>query len=167
MTRDFCEFLAEVVASDSILGLRNGASVSSIDQMMGDSPFDEEIDRKGAWMRRDYGLLQVNFNPDEVEGWVSFGTKLSIHRLDWGVSIPIPISELVAEIPTRVYFDEFLAVFETRGDLINRVDMNFRDEMYFKSSSGTGIVTTTKEDRGERVPDYVWAIDLRTRLKVK
>ncbi|MFD4461595.1 hypothetical protein [Nocardia sp. NPDC058480] len=159
----FREFVAEVALSDSLFGLRNGASVSSIDQVMGESEFYEEVDQKRAWMRRDYGLVQIDFNPDEGEGWVSFGIKLSVHRLEWGTLIPTPIAELIADIPEKIYFDDLLVAIEPRGGLARRTDLNFRDEIHYLTEAGADIVTTTKEEGEELVPDYVWEINLKTR----
>ncbi|MFC9665156.1 hypothetical protein ACFVJ5_33435 [Nocardia sp. NPDC127606] len=160
----FREFIAEVAISDSLCGLRNGASVSSIDQIMGDSEFYEEVEKKRAWMRRDYGLVQIDFNPDKEEEWVSFGMKLSVHRLEWGTSIPIPIAALVADIPEKIYFDDLRSVIEPRGGLVRRTDLNFRDEIHYLTEAGADIVATTKDEGGEMVPDCVWEVNLKSRM---
>ncbi|MFD4440565.1 hypothetical protein ACFWPK_12420 [Nocardia sp. NPDC058519] len=162
MIPEFHEFVAEVAISNSLFEIRNGVSVGSVDQLMGESESYEEVDRNRYWMRRDYGLVQIDFNPDEQKEWVSFGIKLSVHRLQWGTSIPIPIVELVSDIPEKIYFDDFLTATEPRGCLVRRTDLNFRDEIHYMTQAGADVVATVKEEGGEFSPDYVWEINLAT-----
>ncbi|MGW4631251.1 hypothetical protein [Nocardia sp. NPDC004415] len=164
LTRDFCEFLAEVVVSDSILGLQNGASVSSVDEMMGDSVFREEIHRKGAWMRRDYGLVEMNFNPDAERLWVCFGVHLRVHRLRWGTAIPRPIAERVPDIPGEVRFVELCAAVKPLGELRVRQDRVYDDSRRYVSESGAEVVVVSGDSGGAVGSDQVWSVDLSTRL---
>ncbi|MFE3544421.1 colicin immunity domain-containing protein [Nocardia sp. NPDC059177] len=134
-----------------------------VDRVMGKSAFYQEVGPKKSWMRRDYGLVELNFNPDPARTWTCFGVHVRVHRLQWGVGIPEPIVDRVSSVPREVRFTDLTVGLGEADRLTVRPDRDFADSMTFRSSSGAEVVVTTDDSQSRRVPDLVWSIDLATR----
>ncbi|WP_329566428.1 hypothetical protein [Kitasatospora sp. NBC_01266] len=72
-------FLAEAIATGTIVGIRLGSSLRDVDQALR-IPFAEEVDETGTgYLRRDYGLIELSFgsHPD----WACNSILIEVHRL--------------------------------------------------------------------------------------
>ncbi|MCC9307110.1 hypothetical protein LN042_08325 [Kitasatospora sp. RB6PN24] len=76
---DAASFLAEVIATGTIVGVRLGSSLHDVDQVLNIS-FAEEVDETGiGYLRRDYGLIELSFSGGP--NWACDGILVEVHRL--------------------------------------------------------------------------------------
>lgn len=76
---DAANFLAELIATGTIVGIRLGTSLRDVDQAL-KIPFAEEADEAGIGrLRRDYGLMELSFGGGPK--WSCDGILMEVHRL--------------------------------------------------------------------------------------
>lgn len=159
------QFVAGVLCSGEIFGLKVGDHIASVAAAMGDKYID---DLSGKWghktLRRDYGLLEVTFNePDWSCTWIT----LELHRT---ASRP----ELIEETSERfgVAFSQYLPWAEVRHEL---QDAGTLDELievepqdgYKSFALGGGktilrVVSDPGAERGALPGDNdIWALETR------
>ncbi|MFJ5938697.1 hypothetical protein [Streptomyces sp. NPDC093071] len=66
------EFLASFLTTGELYGLRVGSTLTEVDRALR-HPFVDVVGEEGAWLRRDYGLVEFAFNPGTGPGaeWVA------------------------------------------------------------------------------------------------
>ncbi|MFI6419404.1 hypothetical protein ACIBG6_18680 [Streptomyces sp. NPDC050842] len=74
------EFLATVITTGELHGLRIGSTLDEVDRAFR-HPFVDVVGEEGAWLRRDYGLVEFAFNPEPEPEWVMATASIQLHRL--------------------------------------------------------------------------------------
>ncbi|MFE3586903.1 hypothetical protein ACFXOY_05190 [Streptomyces niveus] len=162
------EFYAHVATRCDVLGAGMGAHPDRWEAAVGTSFLDVP---GGGLLRRDYGLVEINFAPDPQGHMSCFGFGIKIQRLLYDHSpsaLPAPLSREYGEFAPRVPFGELQAAVRALGHT-TALDSVSRDmHRYRVSESGARIHVIADPDpydsgdpdpAGHQVGD-VWSIDV-------
>lgn len=97
------DFYVDALLAEKVMSLGPGARADEVEDIFGTGYLD---DARKQWMRRDYGLLEFQFNR-AVKNWVCFGVSIQVHR----------ISEFGSELVPPVLSDRYGAF---RGPVVMR-----------------------------------------------
>ncbi|MGA5216923.1 hypothetical protein ACPCAE_12730 [Streptomyces cinereoruber] len=163
------EFLASFLATGELHGLRVGSTLAEVDRALR-HPFVDVVGEEGAWLRRDYGLVEFAFNPEPGPEWVVATATIQLHRLapddgparSWarstGVGFPRYTSwEELRDALSRTHGVPELKVTDQGGFL-----------QYRAASSHVSVLVVDDgdEERGDRVGHGdVWSLDLWAPLR--
>ncbi|TRV75444.1 hypothetical protein FKN01_21495 [Streptomyces sp. 130] len=166
-------FCAHVAVGGEVLGAGLGGSPESWEAALGPAYLDVP---GGGMLRRDYGLVEINFSPDLPghPGQMScFGFGVSIQRLLYDRSpntVPSTLSREYGKFAPRVPFGELRAAVLALGRTIALDTQNTSRDMdcYRVSASGARIhVVADPDPYGSGEPDPsghrrgdVWSIDV-------
>ncbi|MFE9813666.1 hypothetical protein [Streptomyces sp. NPDC005773] len=167
------DFYAHVAVRGEVLGVGLGAAPEAWEAALGASCLDVP---GGGLLRRDYGLVEINFSPDQPgrQGRIScFGFGVTIQRLLYDRSpntVPPPLSRKYGEFAPRVAFEELQAAILALGRTIELDEHNTSSDMdcYRVSASAARIhVVAGPYPYGSGAPDPdghqrgdVWSIDV-------
>ncbi|WP_411070844.1 hypothetical protein [Streptomyces sp. cmx-4-25] len=162
------ESLASFLTTGELYGLRVGSTLDEVDRAL-PHPFVDVVGEEGAWLRRDYGLVEFAFNPEPDPGpgaeWVVATVTIQLHRLasDDGLAQAWARS-------TGVAFPRYTSWEELREELSRThgiPELKVTDQggflQYRAASSNVSVLVLDDEDeeRGYRVGDGdVWSLDL-------
>ncbi|MEU1489500.1 hypothetical protein ABZ456_04470 [Streptomyces sp. NPDC005776] len=167
------DFYAHVAVRGAALGVGLGADPEAWEAALGATFLDVP---GGGFLRRDYGLVEINFSPDlpRRQGQMScFGFGVKVQRLLYGQSpttVPPPLSREYGEFAPRVPFIELRAAILGLGHMIELDKHNTSRDMdcYRVSASAARIhVVTDPDPYGSGDPDPhghqrgdVWSVDV-------
>ncbi|PKV89873.1 hypothetical protein [Streptomyces sp. TLI_146] len=161
-------FYAHVATHCDALGAGIGAGPDGWEAAVGADYVDVP---EGGLLRRDYGLVEVNFSPDRQGQMSCFGFGVQIHRLIHDQSpstVPSPLSQQFGIFEPRAPFEELRAALMARGHTVE-LDHTSRDmHRYRVPESGARIHVVVDPDpygTGDPDPDglqvgNVWSIDV-------
>ncbi|WP_228981038.1 hypothetical protein [Streptomyces sp. DH12] len=160
------EFLASFIATGELFGLRIGSTLDEVDRAFS-HPFVDVVGEEGAWLRRDYGLVELAFNPkpEPEPEWVMATATIQLHRLAsddclaraWDRSMGVAFARYTSWEEVRD------ALSRTRGVPELRVTDQGGFLQYRAASSNVSVLVVDAEDeeRGYRVGNGdVWSLDL-------
>ncbi|MDT9682383.1 hypothetical protein RND61_09915 [Streptomyces sp. TRM76323] len=162
------DFYAHVATRRDVLGAGAGAHPDRWEAALGRGFLDVPGD---GLLRRDYGLVEINFAPDPRGRMSCFGFGIEIHRLlhDRSPSaVPVPLSRHYGEFAPRVPFGELQAAVSALGRTAELDDVSRDMHRYRVSGSGARIHVIVdpgphgSDDpgpAGHRAGD-VWSIDV-------
>ncbi|MGA4943986.1 hypothetical protein [Streptomyces cinereoruber] len=165
------EFLASFLATGELYGLRVGSTLDEVDRALPPHSFVDVVGEEGAWLRRDYGLVEFAFNPGPGPGpgpgaeWVVATVTIQLHRL----ALDDDLAQTWAR-STGVAFPRYTSWEELR-DALSRThgvpELKVTDQggflQYRAASSHVSVLVVDDgdEERGDRVGDGdVWGLDL-------
>ncbi|MGA5727100.1 hypothetical protein ACPCI1_00475 [Streptomyces seoulensis] len=167
------DFYAHVAVHGEVLGVGLGAVPEAWEAALGAASLDVP---GGGLLRRDYGLIEINFSPDRPgrQGQLScFGFAVQIQRLLYDQSpntVPPPLSREYGEFARRVPFKELQSAILSLGHTLELDQHNTSSDMhcYRVSASAARIhVLTDPDPYGSGDPDPgghqqgdVWSIDV-------
>ncbi|MFJ3527428.1 MULTISPECIES: hypothetical protein [unclassified Streptomyces] len=167
------DFYAHVAVCSEVLGVGLGADPEAWEAALGATCLDVP---GGGLLRRDYGLVEINFSPDQpgLQGQMScFGFGVKIQRLLYAQylnAVPSPLSRQYGEFAPRVPFKELQAAILALGHTIALDRHNTSSDMdcYRVSASAARIHVVADPDpygSGDPDPDGhhrgdVWSIDV-------
>ncbi|WP_432114504.1 hypothetical protein [Streptomyces sp. S1] len=164
------EFLASFLTTGELYGLRVGSTLDEVDRALSHR-FIDVVGEGGAWLRRDYGLVEFAFDPEPNPGpgpgaeWVVATVTVQLHRLasDDGLARSWARSTGVA-FPRYTSWEELRdALSRTHGVPELKVTDQGGFLQYRAASSHVSVlvVDDADEERGDRVGDGdVWSLDL-------
>ncbi|MFE1594942.1 hypothetical protein [Nocardia sp. NPDC058705] len=155
----FVDYLAEVACVGNVLGLRHGVRLAEVDAVLQGEEFVEDVDKKRLTMRRDYGLIEMGFTNHPYDGWTCFYVTLSLHRLQWNVTVPQPIRSGVGPIPDGVSFHDLSGAIERRGGTMREMDIRLSGDIYYETPAEAQIIVDTTDYIGMG-QDAVWSVGL-------
>ncbi|MFH8885283.1 hypothetical protein [Streptomyces californicus] len=166
-------FYAHVAVSGGVLGVGIDAGPNDWEAALGTTCLDVP---GGGLLRRDYGLVEINFSPDRPgrHGQMScFGFGVKIQRLLYDRSpstVPPPLVRAYGEFAPRVSFGELRAAILALGRTVALDERGTSSDMdrYRVSASAARIhVVTDSDPYGTGTPDPdghqkgdVWSIDV-------
>ncbi|MEU7071633.1 hypothetical protein AB0B30_17775 [Streptomyces narbonensis] len=158
------EFLASFLATGELHGLRVGSALDEVDRALR-HPFVDVVGKAGAWLRRDYGLVEFAFNPEPEPEWAMATATIQLHRL----AADDDLARAWAR-STGVGFPRYTSWEELRDELSRTrgvPELKVADQggflQYRATSSNVSVLVVDDEDeeRGYRVGDGdVWSLDL-------
>ncbi|MGA4977455.1 hypothetical protein [Streptomyces cinereoruber] len=165
------EFLASFLATGELYGLRVGSTLDEVDRALPPHSFVDVVGEEGAWLRRDYGLVEFAFNPEPDPGpgpgaeWVVATVTIQLHRL----ALDDDLAQTWAR-STGVAFPRYTSWEELR-DALSRThgvpELKVTDQggflQYRAASSHVSVLVVDDgdEERGDHVGDGdVWGLDL-------
>lgn len=167
------DFYARVAGCGEVLGAGVGADPGAWEAALGATFLDVP---GGGLLRRDYGLVEINFSPDQPgpSGQLScFGFGVKAQRLLYDQSpstVPAPLSREYGEFAPRVPFKELQAAILALGHTITLDKQNTSRDMdcYRVSASTARIhVVADPDPYGTGAPDPdehrrgdVWSVDV-------
>ncbi|MFB8416845.1 hypothetical protein ACFC63_15205 [Streptomyces albidoflavus] len=167
------DFYAHVAMRGEVLGVGLGADPDAWEAALGTECLDVP---GGGLLRRDYGLVEINFSPDRPgrQGRMScFGFGVKSQRLLYDQSpstVPPPLSREYGEFAPRVAFKELRAALLGRGHTIELDQHNTSSDMdcYRVSASAARIHVVADPDpygSGDPDPDGhqrgdIWSVDV-------
>lgn len=162
------DFYAHVATRCDVLGAGIGAGPDSWEAAVGAGFLD--VPGRGL-LRRDYGLVEVNFAPDQQGQMSCFGFGVKIQRLLYGQSsstVPSPLAREHGVFAPRVPFVELRTAVLALGHIVERDDESRDMHRYRVSQSGARIhVIVDADPYGSDVPDPdghqvgdIWSIDV-------
>ncbi|MFE2523361.1 hypothetical protein ACFXEL_03925 [Streptomyces sp. NPDC059382] len=162
------DFYAHVATRCDVLGAGIGAHPDSWEAALGAQFVDVPGD---GLLRRDYGLVEINFSPDQRGQMSCFGFGIKIQRLLYGESpsaVPSPLSRAHGDLTPRVQFEELRAAVLALGHTVQLDDMTRDMHRYRVSESDAHIHVIVDPDpygsgdpdpAGHQVGD-VWSIEV-------
>ncbi|MFJ2774272.1 hypothetical protein [Streptomyces sp. NPDC087300] len=171
------DFYAQVTTRGDVLGAGLGATPDDWEAALGAALGAEFLDVPGGGLlRRDYGLVEINFLPDqpELQGHMScFGFGVKIQRLLYDRSpntVPPPLARHYGPCAPRVAFKELHVAVLALGHTIERDKSNTsRDMDRCRVSESAArihvIVDPDPYESGDPDPDGhqagdIWSIDV-------
>ncbi|MFK8908545.1 hypothetical protein [Streptomyces sp. YS-3] len=167
---DFC---AHVATRGDVLGAGLGTGPVGWEAALGETFLDVP---NGGLMRRDYGLVEINFSPEKPGKQTEmscFGFGVKVARLLFDQSpntVPPPLTREYGEFAPRVTLKELQAAVMALGHTIERdKDNTSRDMDRYRVSGSTArihvIVDPDPYGSGDPDPDGphagdVWSIDV-------
>ncbi|MGW4373121.1 hypothetical protein ACWEJ7_05570 [Streptomyces albidoflavus] len=167
------DFYAHVAIRGEVLGVGLGADPDAWEAALGTACLDVP---GGGLLRRDYGLVEINFSPDRPgrRGQMScfgFGVKTQRLRYDQSPStVPPALSREYGEFAPRVAFKELRAALLGLGHTIELDQHNTSSDMdcYRVSASAARIHVVADPDpygSGDPDPDGhqrgdIWSVDV-------
>ncbi|MGW2839571.1 hypothetical protein ACWCWD_17415 [Streptomyces sp. NPDC001493] len=167
------DFYAHVAVHGEVLGAGLGADPGAWEAALGAACLDVP---GGGLLRRDYGLVEINFSPDRPgrQGQMScFGFGVKIQRLLYDQSprtVPPPLSREYGAFAPRVPFEELRTAVLALGHTVelDRHATSGDMDCYRVSASTARIhVVTDPDPYGSGDPDPaghrrgdVWSIDV-------
>ncbi|MEW2317043.1 hypothetical protein [Streptomyces bauhiniae] len=170
------DFYAHVAVRGEVLGVGLGAGPEAWEAALGATCLDVP---GGGLLRRDYGLVEINFSPDrtdppERQGQMScFGFGVKIERLLYDRSpstVPSSLSREYGEFAPRVPFEELRTAILALGHTIelDKYDTSSDMDCYRVSASAARIHVVADPDpygAGDPDPDGhqagdVWSLDV-------
>ncbi|MEV7671107.1 hypothetical protein [Streptomyces sp. NPDC088752] len=160
------EFLASFLTTGELYGLRVGSTLDEVDRAL-PHPFVDVVGEEGAWLRRDYGLVEFAFNPEPGSGseWVVATVTVQLHRLASDEDLTRAWAR-----STGVDFPRYTSWEELRDELSRThgiPELKVTDQggflQYRAASSNVSVLVVDDggEERGHRVGDGdVWSLDL-------
>ncbi|MEV4936543.1 hypothetical protein [Streptomyces zaomyceticus] len=168
------EFLASFIATGELHGLRIGAALDEVDRAFRHS-FVDVVGKERGWLRRDYGLVELAFNPatkpashpvpEPEPAWVMATASIQLHRLAAGDGLARSWAR-----STGVAFPRYTSWEEVRDELSRThgvPELKITDQggflQYRAASSNVSVLVVDEEDeeRGYRVGDGdVWSLEL-------
>ncbi|HEV2635377.1 MAG TPA: hypothetical protein VGX23_09545 [Actinocrinis sp.] len=112
-------FYRDFAATGEVLGCSTDSSPEAWAAALGPRFADDRVKKR---LRRDYGLIEVNFF--RVDGvWGCFSVSVQAHRLGWGeeAAVPEPLVAAYGPFPARVAAADLLAELEAAGSPAARV----------------------------------------------
>ncbi|MFD3590473.1 hypothetical protein [Streptomyces sp. NPDC058683] len=165
------DFYAHVATSCDVLGAGIGTDPDGWQAAVG----PDFLDVPGSGLlRRDYGLVEVNFSPDQrgSQGRMScFGFGVKIQRLLYDQSpgtVPLPLLREYGKFASRVSFEELRAAVLSLGHTVELEDTSHDMHCYRVSRSAARVHVIIDPDpygSGDPDPDGhqvgdVWSIAL-------
>ncbi|MGC4876807.1 hypothetical protein ACLQ26_11185 [Micromonospora sp. DT43] len=154
-------FYVDAARSGSILGVGPGSTADEIQNALGRDFVDDA--RRGR-MRRDYGLVEFQFNRSG-SGWLCFGMAIQVHRLPSGGTriIPAALRDRYGQLAASVDADLFAQALAMRGGQIVRegVEGEFTRYRVDGTSSFVHVHEERQELIGEGGSGDVWSIEIR------
>ncbi|MCX4534529.1 hypothetical protein OHA79_21080 [Streptomyces sp. NBC_00841] len=161
------DFYAYVASHCDVLGAGIGAGPDAWEAVVGAGFLDVP---GGGLLRRDYGLVEVSFSPDQQGRMSCFGFGVKIHRLLYDQSpgtVPPPLSREYGVFPSRAPFEELRANVTALGHTVELDDKSRDMHRYRVLESGARIHVIVDPDpygSGDHDPDGhqvgdVWSID--------
>ena len=161
-------FYTHVAIHGDVLGTGIGAGPDSWEAAVGTGYLDAP---QGGLLRRDYGLVEVNFSPDQQGQMSCFGFGIAVHRLIHSLSpspVPALLSQEYGAFATRVPFEELRAAVVALGRTVELDDTARDMDRYRVPGSGARIHVIADPDpygSGDPDPDGhqagdVWSIDV-------
>ena len=117
---DYLDFLATALVDSRILEIERGSTLTQVEVALGGS-FVDDMDRRRRYLRRDYGLIELNFVRDA--DWVASNAIVQVHRLVQSAPVPARLLEIYGPFPSRIWFSELLGRIEDRGRRLNLASM--------------------------------------------
>ncbi|MFF9363902.1 hypothetical protein [Streptomyces griseoluteus] len=167
------DFYAQVAVGGEVLGVGLGAAPEAWEAVLGETCLDIP---GGGLLRRDYGLVEINFSPDQPERqgqMTCFGFGVKIQRLLYEQSpstVPSPLSRKYGKFAPRVPFKELQTAILALGHTIELDKHNTSSDMdcYRVSASAARIhVVADPDPYGSGEPDLqghrrgdVWSVDV-------
>ncbi|MFF7382746.1 hypothetical protein [Streptomyces griseoluteus] len=167
------DFYAHVAVRGEVLGVGLGAGPEAWEAVLGATSLDVP---GGGRLRRDYGLIEINFSPDQPgrQGQMScFGFGVQIQRLLYDQSpstVPPPLSREYREFAPRVPFGELQSVILALGHTVELDQHSTSSDMdcYRVPASAARIhVVADPDPYGPGDPDPVghqkgdvWSVDV-------
>lgn len=116
------DFYAHVATRGDVLGAGISTPPAAWEAALGSDYLD---DTSQGLMRRDYGLIELSFEPGEGEDvWSCFGISVQVHRLRTGdaSTVPAPLLNAYGRFASRVKLDELSAAITGLGYAIEPDD---------------------------------------------
>ncbi|MFD8622074.1 hypothetical protein [Streptomyces sp. NPDC059513] len=168
------DFYAQVATSGHVLGAGIGTNPQGWEAAVGPDFLDVPGGGRGGLLRRDYGLVEINFSPDQqgLQGQMScFGFGVKPQRLLYDLSpstVPLPLSRKYGEFAPRLPFEELRAAILSLGHTVELEESSRDMHRYRVSESVARIdVVLDPDPYGAGAPDPdghevgdVWAISL-------
>ncbi|CAM5360754.1 hypothetical protein SAVIM338S_01360 [Streptomyces avidinii] len=162
------EFYARVATRCDVLGAGTGAHPDGWEAAVGTDFLDVP---GGGLLRRDYGLVEIDFAPDPQGRMSCSGFGIKVHRLLYGPSpsaVPAPLSRAYGEFASRVPFGELQSAVRALGHTTEIDDVSRDMHRYRVSGSGARVhVIADPDPYGSGDPDPaghqagdVWSIDV-------
>ncbi|MEU6383486.1 hypothetical protein ABZ847_07970 [Streptomyces bauhiniae] len=164
------EFYAHAAVRGEVLGVGLGAGPDAWEAALGATCLDVP---GGGLLRRDYGLVEINFSPGRRGQMSCFGFGVKIERLLYDRSpstVPSPLSREYGEFAPRVPFDELRTAVRALGHTIELDSHSTSSDMdcYRVSASAARIhVVADPGPSGSGDPDPdghrrgdVWSLDV-------
>ncbi|MEU3459169.1 hypothetical protein ABZ721_04325 [Streptomyces sp. NPDC006733] len=162
------DFYAQVAIRCDVLGAGVGAHPDSWEAALGARFLD--VPGRGT-LRRDHGLVEINFSADQQGQLSCFGFGVKIQRLLYDQSpstVPSPLTRKYGPFTHRVPFEELRAAAVALGHTVELDDKARDMHRYRVSGSGARIHVIADDDPdgsgdpdpdGHRVGD-IWSIDV-------
>ncbi|MFI7316971.1 hypothetical protein [Streptomyces venezuelae] len=147
-------FYTHVATHGGVLGTGIGASPDSWETAVGADYLDVP---EGGLLRRDYGLVEVNFSPDQQGRMSCFGFGVAIHRLIHDQSpspVPSRLSQQFGAFAPRAPFEELRAAIVALGHTVELDQTSHDMHRYRVSDSEARIhVIVDPDPYGSGAPD--------------
>ncbi|MBF4138121.1 hypothetical protein [Streptomyces albidoflavus] len=130
------DFYAHFATCGEVMGAGIDTQPSDWETKLGADYLD---DKSYGLMRRDYGLVEVSFQEDEVN-WPYFGISVQVHRLSRGdmATVPAPLRRQYGIFAPRMKFDELAAAITSLSHSIEREEEATTMDMRRYRVSGSG-----------------------------
>ncbi|MCZ4124655.1 hypothetical protein [Streptomyces sp. H39-S7] len=162
------DFYAHVATRCDVLGAGVGAHPGSWETAVGTEFLDVP---GGGLLRRDYGLVEINFSPDQQGRMSCFGFGIKVQRLLYDQSpstVPSPLSRRYGHFVPRAPFEDLRSAVLALGHTVELDDTSRDMHRYRVSESGARIHVIADPDpygSGDHDPDGhqvgdIWSIDV-------
>ncbi|MFD9337184.1 hypothetical protein ACFWBF_22685 [Streptomyces sp. NPDC060028] len=162
------DFYAHVATRCDVLGAGVGTDPDGWEAAAGAGFLDVP---GGGFLRRDYGLVEINFSPDEHGLMSCFGFGVKIQRLLYDQSpgtVPSPLSRQYGSFAPRVPFEDLRVAVLALGHTLQLDDESRDMRRYRVPESGAHIHVIVDPDpygSGDPDPDGhqvgdVWSIEV-------
>ena len=156
------DFYVDMLTSGMVWGVGPGSTADEIEDALGESFVDDVRKQR---MRRDYGLVEFQFNRVKSD-WVCFGVSVQIHRvLDAGAKIIPPVlADNYGAFPASVEVGHLAEVIGSKkGRSLVREDNTGEFVRY--RVDGTNSFVHARRGPPESSPNSssedVWSIEIR------
>ncbi|WP_329312438.1 hypothetical protein OG723_02760 [Streptomyces sp. NBC_01278] len=162
------ESLSSFITTGRLHGIGIGSTLGEVDRALRHRCVDV-VDEGGASLRRDYGFVELYFNPGEE--WVMSGGSIELHRLAhapelatrWSESTGVEFARYTAWADVR----EALSSVPSAPEFTVTDQGGFRDYRAERSCVSVLVVDDDEEERGYRVGHGdVWSVSLWAPVRV-
>lgn len=157
------DFYVDALVSERVHGVGPGSTADEIEGVLGGGFVD---DARKQWMRRDYGLVEFQFNRAK-SAWICFGISIQVHRLaESGPEvIPSVLSDRYGVFGTSLNLDHLADALGVKGGSELEREEAAGEFVRYRVNRTNSFVHTRQAQQGSarvgRQSEEVWSIEIR------